>query len=177
MLAISEKEMLRRLMLIRDIRVTYIKKYGITTDELGYFYDTLKNLDEAEYVEIDSSYSHRVNYGKYTYEKTVTHFNPVKDYLYNRGEVQGYWGDNETIRGRFKEKLGSLIVKNEVLSADCSDEQIQKFEQREFEDLIQGLKHRINSDINSNQRRMGELAQKLLDMKKRLKQLDKITIN
>ena len=177
MITISEQEMFRRLKLIRDIRLCYVEKYGIQKDELGFGYSLLDRLNEAEYVEVDSEYQRRLRYGKYKSEKTVTHWDAAKDALYNRGEVQGYWGDTEIIHGTFKTEIGSIIVAEEVLSADCTDQRIREIERKEFEGFLRTLKYSLNQDISFRVNDLDKLTKRISEMKERLWKLEEITID
>ena len=108
--SISEKEIFRRLQLVRDTRLAYVKKYGLSDEEIRFRYDLLKRLDEAEYIKVETTNLRCIRYGKYEHTKVVTNFDPVKDALLNRGEVQGYWGDSTTVSGNFETELGYLYV-------------------------------------------------------------------
>lgn len=170
---LSEKELFRRLKLIRDTRLKYIKKYNIKEDEITFRYDILDKLDEAEYVEVGDS---NIRYGKYEKEKTITHYNQIKDILYNRGEVQCYWGDTETVSGNFKKELGYIYVKNEILLEDCSDKRILEIEKKEFEELIDFLKYNLNSDIPYKEKQLEKLQSEIRNIKTRLKELNEIVV-
>lgn len=173
---LSEKELFRRLKLIRDTRLKYIKKYDIRKDEISFRYTTLDRLDEAEYVEIKKDYTSSIRYGKYEKEKTITHYDPIKDAFYNRGEVQAYWGDSETISGNFKKELGYIFVKDEVLSEDCSDKRILEIEKKEFEELIRSIKYSLNSDIHYKEKQLDKLQSEIRGIKTRLKELSEIIV-
>lgn len=122
MVNLSEKEIFRRLQLIRDIRANFIKKYNIKQDEISYRYNQLNRLDETEYIEVKKDFITSIRYGKYEEEKTITNYDPVKAALLNKGEVQCYWGDSTTVSGNFKKELGYIFVDDELLSIDCNDE-------------------------------------------------------
>lgn len=176
MTGLSEKELFRRLKLIRDTRLKYIKKYDIKKDEIDFRYTILDRLDEAEYVEIKKDYTSSIRYGKYEKEKTITHYDPIKDALYNRGETQAYWGDDETISGNFKKELGYVYVLDEILSEDCSDKRILEIEKKAFEELISFIKYGLKSDISYKEKEIDKLQSKISNMKIRVEELNKIIV-
>ena len=79
--SISEKEIFRRLQLVRDTRLAYVKKYGLSDEEVRFRYDLLKRLDETEYIKVEITNLRCVKYGKYEHTKVVTNFDPIKDAL------------------------------------------------------------------------------------------------
>ena len=171
--SISEKEIFRRLQLVRDARLAYVKKHGLSKKELSFQYDLLNNLDEAEYIKVKDRY---VMYGKYEKEKIVTHFDPVKDALYNKGEVQSYWGDSTTVSGNFEIELGYLYVDEVFLQEDCSDETILELEKKKFEKLIDFNKYHINSSLPYKHKELEKLQSEIDNMKSRLEYFDSIVI-
>jgi hypothetical protein len=175
MIEISEAEILRRLKLVRDTRLNYLKKYNIETDDVGISYNLLENLDSAEYLKAGSD--RRIEYGKYTNSKTITHFDPIKDAMYNHGEQQCYWGDSTTISGKFEQRLGYIFVREDFLKEDYTDEEILEDEKIEFEDLISYLKHRYFSDIKYKKQDLENLKQKINKIQSKLDVINEIDVN
>ena len=67
--SVSESEMFRRLKLVRDIRVNYVNKYELTTQETKFHYPLLNNLDNAEWIKvIEKDCCSRIKYGKHEEE-------------------------------------------------------------------------------------------------------------
>ena len=174
--SISEKEIFRRLQLVRDTRLAYVKKYGLSDDEINFKYDLLKRLDEAEYIKVEITSLRCVRYGKYERTKVITNFDPVKDALLNRGEVQGYWGDSTTVSGNFETELGYLYVDDIFLQEDCMDENILEIEKKKFEELINSIKYSINSSLPYKQKKLEEAQSEIDGMKLRLRVLEDMVI-
>lgn len=174
--SISEKEIFRRLQLVRDTRIAYVEKYNLSDEEVRFRYDLLKHLDETEYIKVEVTNLMCIRYGKYEHTKAITNFDPVKDALFNRGEVQGYWGDSTTVSGNFETELGYLYVDEVFLQEDCSDETILELEKREFEELIDFNKYHINSSLPYKQKELEKLQSEIDNMKLRLKYFESIVI-
>lgn len=174
--SISEKEIFRRLQLVRDTRLAYVKKYGLSDEEIRFRYDLLKRLDEAEYIKVETTNLRCIKYGKYEHTKVVTNFDPIKDALLNRGEVQGYWGDSATVSGNFETELGYLYVGDIFLQEDCTDENILEIEKKEFEELIDSIKYSINSSLPYKQKKLEEAQSEIDSMKLRLRVLEDMVI-
>ena len=174
--SISEKEIFRRLQLIRDTRLAYIKKYGLSDEEVKFRYYLLKRLDEAEYIKVEITNLKCVKNGKYEQTKVVTNFDLVKDALFNKGEVQGYWGDSTTISGNFETELGYLYVDDIFLQEDCTDENILEIEKKKFEELIDSIKYSINSSLPYKQKKLEEAQSEIDSMKLRLRVIEDMVI-
>ena len=174
--SISEKEIFRRLQLVRDTRIAYVEKYNLSDEEVRFRYDLLKHLDETEYIKVEVTNLRCIRYGKYEHTKVITNFDPAKDALLNRGEVQGYWGDSTTVSGNFETELGYLYVDEIFLQEDCSDETILELEKREFEELIDFNKYHINSSLPYKQKELEKLQSEIDNMKLRLKYFESIVI-
>lgn len=165
---LSEKELFRRLQLIRNIRVNFIKKYNIKQDEISYRYNQLDRLDEAEYVEVQKNNITSIRYGKYEKEKTITDYDPIKAALLNTGETQCYWGNSRTISGNFKKELGYIFIDDDLLSTDCDDEKIFRKEQEEFMEVINSIQYSLNHDLKIKRRKIKELHEEIENITCRL---------
>lgn len=176
MLEISSKEIFRRLHLIRNTRLDYIKKYGLQNEEIQYTYDTLDKLDQSEYIDINSDTLTRIEYGIYVDKQEIHYFDSVKSAELNRGEVQCYWGESETIYGKFKKRLGYVYVNKEILLEECSDEKILEIEKEYFKEKFHFIKYKLNQDLNYKKKNLHEMQLAVTNIKTRLKQLNEITI-
>lgn len=167
---ITQAEILRRLKLIRDIRIKYIKLYNITKDEIPFNYHLLQFLDEADYVLVKTStYSfYTVEYGKFATEEIVTTYDPVKDILYNQGEQQGYWGDSQIISGNFMRAIGNILVDKYILSKEYTDEQIIATERKVFMDVLKQIAHGLETDISCEEERLERIQNRVNGMIDRL---------
>ena len=174
--SISEKEIFRRLQLVRDTRIAYVEKYNLSDEEVRFRYDLLKHLDETEYIKVEVTNLRCIRYGKYEHTKVITNFDPAKDALLNRGEVQGYWGDSTTVSGNFETELGYLYVDDIFLREDCTDENILEIEKKEFEELIDSIKYSINSSLPYKQKMLDEAQSEIDSMKLRLRVLEDVVI-
>lgn len=173
MIKISEAEILRRLKLIRDTRKKFIEKYNLTKDEVN-SYTLLDDLDCTEYIKVKDR---QIEYGRYTNSETVTHFDPIKDAMYNKGELQCYWGDSTTVYGKFEKRLGYIFVSEEILKEDCTDEKILEIEEKEFDHLIHFLKYHYSSSLPYKERRLAEIQEEIDVLKKRISEIDKIAVD
>ena len=61
--SISEKEIFRRLQLVRDTRIAYVEKYNLSDEEVRFRYDLLKHLDETEYIKVEVTNLRCIRYG------------------------------------------------------------------------------------------------------------------
>ena len=174
--SISEKEIFRRLKLVRDTRLAYVKKYGLLDEEVKFRYELLNRLDETEYIKVEISNPRCIKYGKYEHTKVITNFDSVKDVLLNKGEVQGYYGDITTVSGNFETELGHLYVDDIFLQEDCTDENILEIEKKKFEELINFIKYSINSSLPYKQKRLDEAQAEIDNMKLRLRLLEDIVV-